>query len=129
MHFLKKEIRILIIRNIKKESLDIEIDGKLYQLTGQLAQDGFHASQTEISYVSDEEHPIPMEERQKLAKSIAENPYSGSQEFVDFLLDTNVKLTTHLCPISDIEKNKVLQIIQSQWTESNAEFALQFDMP
>lgn len=119
----------MIIRNIKKESLDIEIEGKLYQLTGQLAQDGFHASQTEISYVSDEEHPIPMEERQKLAKSIAENPYSGSQEFVDFLLDTNVKLTTQLCPISDIEKNKVLQIIQSQWTESNAEFALQFDMP
>ena len=38
----------MIIHNIKKESLDIEIEGKWYQLTGQLAQDGFHASQTEI---------------------------------------------------------------------------------
>lgn len=119
----------MIIRNIKKESLDIEIEGKLYQLTGQLAQDGFHASQAEISYVSDEEHPIPMEERQKLAKSIAENPYSGSQEFVDFLLDTNVKLTTHLCPISDIERVKVIQEICTHWDKTGAEFKIQFDIP
>lgn len=120
---------MLRICNIKKESLDIEIEGKWYQLTGQLAPDGFHASKTEISFICDEKHPMPMAERRELAKDMEENPYRGSQEIVNFLRNPNIILTTNLLPITDAEKSKVLRIIQSQWTKAGAEFAIQFDVP
>ena len=129
MHSQNKGTCILKIRNLKKESLDIEVEGKWYRLTGQLAQDGFHASKTEISFISDEKHPIPMEERRKLAKDIAEKPYCTSQEYVDFLLNPNVNLSTNLCPISVVEKTKVLRVIQEQWNEADAGFGIRFDAP
>ena len=50
--FPEKELLLLRICNIKKESLDIEIEGKWYQLTGQYQMDSMLPRQRFLLFVT-----------------------------------------------------------------------------
>ena len=119
----KGKINEMKIYRVGKESIEIELDGRTYRLSGVLA-DGFYVSPTEISFISDERHPIPMEERRSLAEHVAG---SAPEAFVRMLRDPEVLMETCLYPVPDGEKSEIVQKIRDQWDEASSGFELHFD--
>ena len=100
------------ILDIGKETVDIEINNKVYRLSGELYKDGFIALASQMALVSSKSMPMSMEKRLKIAPSAEE---LSPQSFVDWLKNSNKLILTELIDISEDEKNYVMNKICEEW--------------
>jgi len=112
---MKGDARLMkILHGGGKEHLDVEINGTIYRLSGELQTTEFSAWATQTAILSQSEKAMSMSERTKLA-SKCQN--SSPKDFIEWLTNADVQILTNLQEISEKEKNQVMQTICDEWTD------------
>jgi hypothetical protein len=95
-----------------KEHLDVEINGRAYRLSGQLTESEFTAFADRTTLITQTKRTMSPDERKALA---AKSEKSSPKDFTAWLQNQSTQITTNLQPLSDQEKEQVMQTVCNNW--------------
>jgi hypothetical protein len=105
---------VLNIIDIGKESLDLEIDHKIYRLSGENETNGFIAWISRTALLTKNHTEMPFDERKKLSHDMVE---STPAQFTAWLNDKTTSISTNLIELDEANKHQVMERICKAWTE------------
>jgi hypothetical protein len=99
---------------IGKESLDIEIDNRIYRLSGENETDGFIAWVSQTALLTKKHTQMPLDERKELSCNMVK---STPTQFTTWLNDKTTSINTNLIELDEANKHQVMERICKTWTE------------
>jgi hypothetical protein len=108
-------VESLNIIDIGKENLDIEIDNRIYRLSGENEINGFIAWVSQTALLTKNHAEMPFDEREKLSRAMAK---STPIQFTAWLNDKAASISSNLIELDETSKHQVMERICEAWAEN-----------